>query len=95
MSLPVDQADVAKTGQSLIASEAFQGLADAPKSTEGGMEVDTVEEKGEAPKKAYTAPIDPITNDLVIEGTIYLRLLLILLNLDAGRTQLVCCANRQ
>ncbi|RXK36841.1 26S proteasome regulatory subunit N3 [Tremella mesenterica] len=36
------------------------------------------------PKK-YTPPLDPQTGDLIPEGVVYLRLLLVLLNLDAGR----------
>lgn len=37
-----------------------------------------------APKK-YTAPVDSATQDLIPEGVVYLRLLLILAALDAGK----------
>ena len=40
------------------------------------------------PKK-YTAPVDPTTGDLLPECIMYLRLLLLLANLDAGFTQQV------
>jgi 26S proteasome regulatory subunit N3 len=113
----------AKTGQSLIASQAFQTLPEAPKvavkETEE-MEVDAApavststteaaktdddasgskdKEAGEkpkpAPKKVYAAPVDPVTGDLLLEGTVYLRLLLILANLDASNVKLVSSTSR-
>jgi 26S proteasome regulatory subunit N3 len=42
-----------------------------------------------ASAKKYSPPVDAATGDLVIEGVIYLRLLLILLNLDAGKVEQV------
>jgi 26S proteasome regulatory subunit N3 len=44
-----------------------------------------------APPK-YTAPVDPTTGDLLPECTVYLRLLLILANLDAGHVKQVSLA---
>lgn len=35
--------------------------------------------------KKYTPPVDPQSGDLILEATTYLRLLLALLNLDAGK----------
>nr|WRH23619.1 Fructose-1-6-bisphosphatase [Naematelia aurantialba] len=40
-----------------------------------------------AASKKYTPPTDAATGDLVPEGAVYLRLLLILANLDAGKSQ--------
>lgn len=45
---------------------------------------------GPSPKKKFVPPIDPATGDLLPEGIVYLRLLLILANLDAGRVVEVC-----
>lgn len=49
-------------------------------------------EKATKPKasgsKKYTPPVDGQSNDLILEATVYLRLLLTLLNLDAGHTEL-------
>jgi len=39
------------------------------------------------PAKKFTPPIDPTNQDLMPECTVYLRLLLILANLDAGKVQ--------
>lgn len=47
-----------------------------------------------APPK-YTAPIDPTTSDLLPECTVYLRLLMILANLDAGRVQQVRLGHKE
>ena len=43
--------------------------------------------------KKYTPPIDQPTGDLIPEGTVYLRLLLVLLNLDAGKVVEVCLSS--
>lgn len=61
------------------------------------MQVDTsVEAAGEKEKetdvskasgKKYNAPVDGQSGDLIIEGTAYLRLLLVLMNLDAGKVE--------
>lgn len=94
----------AKTGQTLIALPIFSSLPDsAPAATEkesDAMEVDTpvpategtAAEAGTSPspKKKFVPPIDPATGDLLPEGIVYLRLLLILANLDAGRVVEVC-----
>ncbi|ADV20103.1 26S proteasome regulatory subunit N3 [Cryptococcus gattii E566] len=88
-----------KTGQTLIASPIFSSLPDsAPAATEkksDAMEIDTSvpategiaaeAATGPSPKKKFVPPIDPATGDLLPEGIVYLRLLLILANLDAGR----------
>lgn len=110
-----EEADcTAKTGQTLIATDAFQGLPDVPKEETETMEVDqpavpaataeataedgeksTSEKKEEKPvvpaKKAYVPQADPITGDLVPECAAYLRLLIILANLDAKRVKEVSC----
>nr|ODN97792.1 26S proteasome regulatory subunit N3 [Cryptococcus depauperatus CBS 7855] len=39
------------------------------------------------PKKKFVPPIDPSTGDLLPEGIVYIRLLLVLMNLDAGRVK--------
>jgi len=44
-----------------------------------------VEKKAAPPK--YIVPVDAATGDLVLEGTVYIRLLLILANLDAQRVK--------
>lgn len=44
--------------------------------------------------KKYTPPVDPQTGDLILEATTYLRLLLALLNIDAGRVDEVSCDSR-
>lgn len=92
---------IAKTGQALIASPIFQGLPEAP-AKEEPMEVDPApetanavqevkdEKKAEEKVKAtpkYIVPVDAATSDLVLEGSAYLRLLLILANLDAQRVK--------
>lgn len=45
---------------------------------------------GPSPKKKFVPLIDPATGDLLPEAIVYLRLLLILANLDAGRVVEVC-----
>jgi 26S proteasome regulatory subunit N3 len=48
----------------------------------------------EASARKYTAPLDGQTGDLILEATAYLRLLLVLMNLDAGKVEEVsvqCC----
>lgn len=94
----------AKTGQTLIASPIFSSLPDsAPAADEkesDAMEVDTSvpategtaaeAATGPSPKKKFVPPIDPVTGDLLPEGIVYLRLLLILANLDAGHVVEVC-----
>lgn len=47
-----------------------------------------VKSSGSASKK-YTPPVDAQTGDLILEATAYLRLLLALLNLDAGNNEQV------
>ncbi|OXH42303.1 26S proteasome regulatory subunit N3 [Cryptococcus neoformans] len=83
-----------KTGQTLIASPIFSSLPEsAPAVTEqqsNAMEVDSSAPAAEGttvptPKKKFVPPIYPATGDLLPEGIVYLRLLLILANLDAGR----------
>lgn len=59
------------------------------------MEVDSSAPAAEGttvptPKKKFVPPIYPATGDLLPEGIVYLRLLLILANLDAGRIIEVC-----
>jgi hypothetical protein len=93
---------VAKTGQALIASHVFQSLPDAATKEEekevSTMEVDpaptsTTATTGESPAsptatvKPFSPPLDAKTNDLLPEGTAYIRLLLILANIDAGHVQ--------
>ena len=54
------------------------------------MEVDPAQaaETSATPSiRKFNPPIDPFTQDLLPECIIYLRLLLILANLDAGRIQ--------
>ncbi|WVW83688.1 hypothetical protein I302_105709 [Kwoniella bestiolae CBS 10118] len=74
-----------KTGQSLIANPIFSSLPST--SSEESMEVDptTDDTSTTTQKKKFSPPLDNGGNDLVPEGIIYLRLLLILLNLDAGK----------
>ncbi len=43
------------------------------------------------PIKKFTPPLDPATQDTVPEAVVYLRLLLILANLDAGKVKEVSC----
>ncbi|BEJ12013.1 hypothetical protein CspHIS471_0204730 [Cutaneotrichosporon sp. HIS471] len=105
-----------KTGQALIASPIF-GLLPEPPAKDEAMDVDKTpkakegEKEGEsstpapAPKK-YTAPVDSSTQDLIPEGVVYLRLLIILAAVDAGKvaeagafaketTDLIQAANRR
>lgn len=57
-------------------------------TTEGDTKATEKKEEKAAPvKKAYVAQVDPISGDLVPECTAYLRLLLILANLDANRVK--------
>ena len=82
--------------------------APATASTDEGMQVDSAstpapttegeEKEKETPKSSprkYTAPVDGQTEDLILEGTAYLRLLLILLNLDAGKVEEVSLTSDQ
>ena len=90
---------VAKTGQSLIANPIFDSLPSTTSASkdDSAMQVDTsVEAAGEKEKetdaskasgKKYNAPVDGQSGDLIIEGTAYLRLLLVLMNLDAGKVE--------
>ncbi|ORX36849.1 putative 26S proteasome regulatory subunit [Kockovaella imperatae] len=87
-----------KTGQSLIASAVFQSLPDesAPELDSAGadteMDVDAAlkdvskTDSSEPPKavqpKKFSPPTDA-SGDLVVEGTVYLRLLLLLKAIDA------------
>ncbi|WVQ82190.1 hypothetical protein IAT38_004318 [Cryptococcus sp. DSM 104549] len=85
-----------KTGQSLIASPIFTSLPDSQPAQEESMEVDPSPAaapeaaadapKAPAPKRKFVPPVDSATGDLLPEGIVYLRLLLILATLDAGRT---------
>jgi hypothetical protein len=82
----------------LIASQIFQSLPDSPApapAEEAAMDVDT---STEAPPtsattstvaKKFTPPINATTGDLLPECTAYIRLLLILANLDAGHIEQV------
>lgn len=80
----------AKTGQQLIASPFFGLLPEAEAmeiddeapaaSGEAGPSAPTV-----SVAKKYTPPIDSATNDLIPEAVVYLRLLLLLAALDAGK----------
>ena len=93
---------IAKTGQSLIANPIFESLPSttAASKDDSAMQVDssvpTTETAGEKEKetdalkasgKKYNAPVDGQSGDLIIEGTAYLRLLLVLMNLDAGKVE--------
>jgi 26S proteasome regulatory subunit N3 len=93
---------VAKTGQALIANPIFDSLPSTTSKDESAMQVDSsapTTEVGETDKekekeatkassgKKYTAPLDGQSGDLIIEGTAYLRLLLVLMNLDAGKVE--------
>jgi 26S proteasome regulatory subunit N3 len=92
----------------LIANPIFDSLPSAPAaSTEESMQVDSAstpapttegeEKEKENPKASskpkYTAPVDGQTEDLILEGTAYLRLLLVLMNLDAGKVEEVSQLN--
>jgi 26S proteasome regulatory subunit N3 len=93
---------LAKTGQALIANPIFDSLPSTTSKDESAMQVDSsapTTEVGETDKekekeaskassgKKYTAPLDGQSGDLIIEGTAYLRLLLVLMNLDAGKVE--------
>jgi 26S proteasome regulatory subunit N3 len=54
----------------------------APTTTEGEKDKDT-----KASSKKYSAPTEGENGDLILEGVAYLRLLLILMNLDAGKVE--------
>ncbi|CAK9786175.1 putative 26S proteasome regulatory subunit [Cutaneotrichosporon oleaginosum] len=107
-----------KTGQQLLASSVFKTLPDPP-VTDESMEVDEAstdadKDKGKsgesstpapAPKK-YVVPLDAARQDLIPEGIVYLRLLIILAALDAGEvaeagafakatTEIIQTANRR
>jgi len=86
----------------LIANPIFDSLPSAPAApVEESMQVDSAstpapttegEEKEKettkvSSKPKYTAPVDGQTEDLILEGTAYLRLLLVLMNLDAGKVE--------
>lgn len=80
----------AKTGQQLIASSLFALI---PEAADEGMDVDaapaaaadgTVAPVASTSKK-YTPPVDSSNGDLIPEGVVYLRLLLLLAALDAGK----------
>ena len=70
-------------------------VAEAETKEDAEVKEGETEEKDKKAKKTvvqppkYIAPIDPITGDLSPECTVYLRLLLILANLDAARVQQV------
>ncbi|WWC70387.1 uncharacterized protein I206_104337 [Kwoniella pini CBS 10737] len=77
-----------KTGQSLIANSIYSDLPSTSNNTEE-MEVDSTspeitDSSSTTQKKKFVSPIDN-NNDLIPEGIMYLRLLLILQNLDAGK----------
>jgi 26S proteasome regulatory subunit N3 len=88
---------VAKTGQSLIANPIFDSLPSSSTTTDDSMQVDptpapttTEGEKDKdtkASSKKYSAPTEGENGDLILEGVAYLRLLLILMNLDAGKVE--------
>ncbi len=80
----------AKTGQILIASNIFQSLPDAAASEMDVDPIPTPDPAATPSSKKSTPPIDPIDQDLLPECIVYLRLLLILANLDAGKVQEVC-----
>jgi 26S proteasome regulatory subunit N3 len=40
--------------------------------------------------RKYSPPLDAQSGDLIPEGVVYLRLLLVLMNLDAGKVEEVC-----
>lgn len=108
----VNADDAAKTGQALIANPIFDSLPSTPTpSTDESMQVDSAstpapttegeDKEKDTPKSStrprYIAPVDGQTEDLILEGTAYLRLLLILLNLDAGKVEEVSpleCTNK-
>ncbi|EKC99951.1 26S proteasome regulatory subunit [Trichosporon asahii var. asahii CBS 8904] len=75
-----------KVGQQLIASDLFQGLPDtAPEAEAESMDdgKDSKEGKKDAVAKKYQPPVDQ-TGELIPEGVMYLRLLIILAGIDAG-----------
>lgn len=45
--------------------------------------------KPAAVSRKYVAPVDPASGDLIPEGVVYLRLLLLLANIDAGKIEQV------
>ncbi|WVR07220.1 hypothetical protein IAU60_004261 [Kwoniella sp. DSM 27419] len=86
-----------KTGQQLIASPVFSDLpASSPSTSSEKMEVDSNAAPAEATdspdtapaagKKKFTPPVDA-SGDLLPEAVMYVRLLLILANLDAGKVK--------
>jgi hypothetical protein len=90
----------------LIASPVFDALRPAPPSPKAEAdEVMDVDESVAAPANGtpapasipaaaegskFAPPIDATSGDTVPEVTIYVRLLLILANLDADKVELVC-----
>ncbi|KAK4687212.1 26S proteasome regulatory subunit N3, partial [Tremellales sp. Uapishka_1] len=76
-----------KTGKELLGSSIFTSLP----SSESEMEIDSTPAAEEAApaavKKAFSPPIDAATQDLLPEGIVYLRLLILLSALDAGKVQ--------
>ncbi|WWC61685.1 uncharacterized protein I303_104270 [Kwoniella dejecticola CBS 10117] len=79
-----------KTGQSLIANPIFSDLPSGPSSDSEEMEVDPTSTSTETANGASTtqkknSPPTDAGGDLIPEGIMYLRLLLILQNLDAGK----------
>jgi 26S proteasome regulatory subunit N3 len=86
----------AKTGQALIAHPIFSLLPEpveamdidtaAPTPAAEGAEASTSASTSTPPQpKKYTPPVDQATNDLIPEAIVYLRLLIILAAIDAGK----------
>jgi 26S proteasome regulatory subunit N3 len=62
-------------------------LASTPAPTTEGEDKEKDLEASKPSPRKYTAPVDGQTEDLILEGTAYLRLLLVLMNLDAGKVE--------
>lgn len=93
--------NAAKTGQALIAHPIFNLLPDveegmdvdsvaatpapAPAAEASTSATTTTAAAAPSQPKKYTAPIDQTTSDLIPEAIVYLRLLIILAALDAGK----------
>ncbi|KAL1405436.1 26S proteasome non-ATPase regulatory subunit [Vanrija albida] len=92
-----------KTGQALIASPLFAAIKDGESMDVDGAATPAPEA---AVVKKFTPPLDSATNDLLPEAIVYLRLLIILGALDAGKvveagefaletTEIIQAANRR
>ncbi|WOO85576.1 putative 26S proteasome regulatory subunit rpn3 [Vanrija pseudolonga] len=95
-----------KTGQALIAAPIFSTIKDGESMDVDSAAAPAADGTVAAAVKKYTAPLDASTNDLLPEGIVYLRLLIILAALDAGKvveagefaletTEIIQAANRR